>query len=108
MTQKIEGDTRARIAAFLPDAIAKALTSYQLFLEEGAHNDAKEFKAHHEACKVAIAHVELLIKLAQWADLPDPVAEDVNQQKMLKAVMGEAMKELSAYDGKDDQEEDDE
>lgn len=101
MTQKIEGDTRARIAAFLPDAIAKALTSYQLFLEEGAHTDAKEFKAHHDACKVAIAHVELLIKLAQWADLPDPTAEDINQQKILKAVMCPAIEELEDYNRKE-------
>jgi hypothetical protein len=105
MTQKIEGDTRARIAAFLPDAIAKALTSYQLFLEEGAHNDAKEFKAHHDACKVAIAHLELLIKLAQWADLPDPTAEGHNHQKMLEGVIGAAMEELHDYNRKEDTDE---
>lgn len=105
MTQKIEGDTRARIAAFLPDAIAKALTSYQLFLDEGAHSDAKEFKAHHDACKTAIAHVELLIKLAQWADLPDPTLDNVNHHKMLQAVMGEAQEELNEYKQKEDADE---
>lgn len=65
----IEKDTREAIAAFLPGAIAAALLSYSRFLEEQAtkedQTEAKDFKAHHDACKVAIAHIELLLKLAK-------------------------------------------
>ncbi|MAY99507.1 MAG: hypothetical protein CMH32_03145 [Micavibrio sp.] len=69
---KIEEETRRQIAHFLPDAIAKTLQSYKDFYDSDAgFESAKEFSAHHSACKAAIAHVELLIKLAKWADLPD-------------------------------------
>lgn len=65
----IEKNTQEAIAAFLPGAIAAALLSYSRFLEEQATQedptDAKNFKAHHDACKVAIAHIELLLKLAK-------------------------------------------
>lgn len=64
----IEMEMREAIVAFLPGAIAAALLSYSRFLEEQTTReeqpDAKSFKAHHDACKVAIAHIELLVKLA--------------------------------------------
>jgi hypothetical protein len=97
MTQKIEEQTRTRIAAFLPDAIAQALTSYHHFSKNRAGSEAKEFAAHHSACKVAIAHIELLIKLARWAELPDARAENGNQQILLAAMMQEAEEELADY-----------
>lgn len=101
MTDKIEDDTRKRIATFLPDAIAQALTSYHRFSQQDAPEEAKEFSAHHSACKVAIAHIELLIKLARWADLPDAKAENGNQQILLAAMMQEAEEELEAYKNKE-------
>lgn len=94
---KIEEKGRIQIAAFLPDAIARALTSYHRFSKQDAPSEAKEFSAHHSACKVAIAHIELLIKLAKWADLPDAKAEDGNRQIILAAMMQEAQEELEAY-----------
>lgn len=97
MTKKIEDDTRKRIAAFLPDAIARALTSYHEFSKRNTGDDAKKFTEHHSACKVAIAHIELLIKLAKWADLPDARAENHNQQIVLAAMIQEAEGELQAY-----------
>lgn len=97
MTQKIEEQTRQQIAAFLPDAIALALTSYHRFSRQEPGEGAKEFSAHHSACKVAIAHIELLIKLARWADLPDTHAGTHNQQILLAAMMQEAQEELDAY-----------
>lgn len=93
----IEGGMRTRIAEFLPDALASALTSYQLFLQREHAEDPKNFKAHHDACKVAIAHVELLIKLAQWADLPSAQVEDESHQKMLAAMIQNAQSELAQY-----------
>ncbi len=102
MRNTIEENTRRRIATFLPDAIARALTSYHRFSrsEGGAADEdtsPKDFSAHHSACKVAIAHIELLIKLARWADLPDAKAEDHNNQIILAAMMQEAEEELRAY-----------
>ena len=94
----IEAGMRADIAAFLPNAIQSALESYQSFSEEEASDPkatkAKSFKDHHDACKVAIAHIELLIKLAKWADLPDPKVEDENQQAMLQSLIEKGQAEL--------------
>lgn len=94
MTQT-QDETRKQIAEFLPEAIATALTSYQLFLigDEGNKN-AKDFKAHHDACKVAIAHLELLIKLAQWADVPSQGALDEASTRMMGAILSRGQEEL--------------
>ena len=99
---KIEDASRARIAEFLPDALLKAMRSYQEFVarEDAAAADgkaaAKAFSEHHSACKVALAHIDLLLKLARWADLPDPADEDANRRMILEAVIGEAESELRA------------
>jgi len=97
MSTKIEDLSRKQISRFLPDAIAQALTSYHRFSEQPVPEAAKEFSAHHSACKVAVAHIELLLKLARWADLPDAQAEDHNNQIVLSAMLQEAEEELSKY-----------
>ena len=93
--QKIEDDTRRRIAAFLPGAIAKALGSYELFSGQDAPDEAKEFTAHHNACKVAIAHIELLIKLARWADIP---IEGEGCDAQLATIIQAAQSEVADYE----------
>lgn len=98
-SEKIEQETRAQIAGFLPRAIATALASYDLFLGRDVPENAKEFKAHHDACKVAIAHIELLIKLAQWADLPDAESEDEGHKNALAAMIAAAQAEVEKNGG---------
>ena len=95
----IEARTRRDIAAFLPHAIQTALDSYQKFseaqiIDSNSNPTSQEFKAHHDACKVAIAHIELLIKLAKWADLPDPELEDRDQQALLQSIIENGNYEL--------------
>ena len=97
MNQSIEDTSRAQIASFLPDAIAKALTSYHKFMDAPHESEAKAFSAHHGACKAAIAHIELLLKLARWADLPDARTGSSNEQIMLAAMVQEAEEELRNY-----------
>lgn len=106
MIDKIEQAGREQIATFLPDAIAKALTSYHRFADSSIPDDPKGFSAHHGACKVAIAHVELLLKLARWADLPDAAVADQNTQVILSAMMAEANEKLAEYNQSLEQEED--
>ena len=98
---QIEVQTRQDIAVFLPGAIQAALESYQMFSEAQITDDAstpssQAFKAHHDACKVAIAHIELLIKLARWADLPAPELENEKAQKLLQGLMQNAQAELDS------------
>lgn len=60
---------RERITKFLPQALHAAIDSYHKFSDFDVPNDTKSFSAHHTAAKIAIAHIELLIKLAAWADI---------------------------------------
>lgn len=102
MTHTIEGASRAQIAHFLPDAIAAALRSYQTFSEREVTGEPKDFKDHHTACKVAIAHVELLLKLARFVDVPGANANDA---AILSVMMQEAEETLRHYNtGEEDDE----
>ena len=94
MTNKpptIEAQTRARIAATLPHAIERAIASYHQFYDQPTPSEAKDFSSHHTACKAAIAHIELLLKLARWADLPDENKGDTD----LAAILAKAREELN-------------
>lgn len=96
---QIEARTREDIAAFLPGAIQSALASYISFSMDQAttpneKQTSKEFKDHHDACKIAIAHLKLLIDLAKWADLPTPEMQDEVQQSHLAALINAANAEL--------------
>lgn len=59
---------RATIAGHLPEAFQAAIDSYRAFYDQPLPEDAKAFSAHHAACKAAIAHLQLLIKLAAWVE----------------------------------------
>lgn len=62
---ELEEDMRLRVSVFLPEAMARALESYEAFLAHQHLSEPKDFKAHHDACKTAIGHLDLLIKLAE-------------------------------------------
>ena len=95
----IEQDTRAQIAGFLPDAIATALQSYKNFyIGEAVFETAKEFSAHHAACKAAIAHIELLIKLAKWADIPQEGRDEDAKLTLLLASAQAELKKIKAQE----------
>lgn len=58
---------RERLKGELPGRIAQAIASYDAFAGTEPPLDAKGFAAHHAACKSALAHMDLLVKLARWA-----------------------------------------
>lgn len=105
---KIEDATREQIAEFLPEAIRLAVISYRNFMqsEEDLDKDGniitREFVDHHKSAKVAISHIELLIKLAKWADLPDTALEGEEQAKQFASLMEVAEAELKSYQGEDE------
>lgn len=67
--ERIEEATRKQVAAWLPGALESTLGSYHRFSGQEAPLGAKEFLEHHKAGQVAVAHINLLLKLAQWADV---------------------------------------
>lgn len=98
-TQKnitIEHSTRQQIAEFLPEAISLAVASYRTHM--GTPIDAKGFESHHKQAKVAISHIELLIKLAKWADLPDKEIVGDTEANYLQGLMTKAEAEINAYE----------
>jgi len=73
MPQKLEGDMRGQIAEFLPKALETALDSYRIFSDQVVKKKDEEnteplkpteFKSHHDACKMALSHLQLLLKVA--------------------------------------------
>lgn len=109
---KLESGMRERVSKFLPRALETALLSYHEFSEEqatapenteeiGKDEKAKNFKAHHDACKVALAHIELLLKLARLADLPDPNGEDDKARAHMVSLIESAQRELNEKRGQE-------
>ncbi len=96
MTKKdIDLKTQKEISVFLPSAISKTLNSYEEFITTNEKQDAKNFSAHHTACKAAISHLELLLKLAQWAHLPEVGGGDEAQN--LAIMLSKAKNKVMAH-----------
>lgn len=97
---KIEAHTRAQIIKFLPIAIRRALSSYRNFTGKQPTHDPKDFKDRHGASKVAVAHIQLLIKLAEWADLPEGLGKEAASgisQEDLGAMIQSASAEIKDH-----------
>ncbi|MCK5385232.1 MAG: hypothetical protein KAJ29_06600 [Alphaproteobacteria bacterium] len=98
---EIQNYTREQIAEFLPDALEIALASYKKFSNMPATEEPSKFKARHDASKVAVSHIQLLMKLAQWADLPEDPTEVLGEdkQEQLRRMIENAGCEVKAYTG---------
>ena len=92
-----EAEMRARISRFLPKALETAMASYRAFSRQKISDDPIAFKKHHDACKVSVAHIELLIKLARWAKLPDDNLNDKQAQKEMHKLMQSAQGEIDSF-----------
>ena len=99
MTDKEKFSMREALTDSLPDAIAKALGSYRNFMKQAIPEEAKEFSAHHNAAKVAIAHIELLCKLGKLAELDLAETQEGHETALLD-MLKKAEKELDAYKSK--------
>ncbi len=58
-----------------PD-LDQAIRSYHAFKQEKMPEDPKGFTAYHNACKSALMHIALLLKLIQGAPSPSSVADN--------------------------------
>jgi hypothetical protein len=96
--EKIEAHSRTQIAKFLPNALSVVLKNHQEFLKEKMPTEVADYKKHQEACKVALAHIQLLTKLAAWADIIDPSVEQARKQTELNEDVVRARREIEAYD----------
>ncbi len=90
MNDEISAQEREDIATFLPAAISRAVESYRNFSEKLTSGDAKNFSEYHKACKAALAHIELLLKLAEGVNL-----ENLEEGNLLKSTVSEAIQEYA-------------
>jgi len=99
----IENATREQIAEFLPEAIELAVASYKQYMtakeviDKDGNVSEPKFVDLHKNAKIAISHIELLIKLAKWADLPDKAIIGDKEADYLNGLMVIAEAEIGAY-----------
>ena len=53
------------LSASLKSGLSRAVQSYEEFKEQDIPYDAKGFAAYHNACKSALMHIALLLKMSQ-------------------------------------------
>lgn len=93
-------EVRILLCEALPGLIQETAQSYETFIWTDVPEDAKGFAAHHAACKAALSHVELLTKLARWAQNTEegsvvPLSEDEEIAGLLAGARA-ALKELDS------------
>jgi hypothetical protein len=94
---------KALVAAQVDQAIERAIASYQAFAKEQPHGtDAKEFAAHHAACKAALAHLDLLLKIARITETPAPGAGDPHDDRL--ALVAQAREAVGAAGASEEEE----
>lgn len=78
MTVRIDEATCAQVAKFLPEAIRRAFDMYYEYIksdwkigagEKESRAPDKLFADHNAACKTALSHIELLLKLGTTAGI---------------------------------------
>jgi hypothetical protein len=77
-TSKLTAETEEQLKHSLPDAMQIAILSYQDFADKGQQDGKASdyFKGYHNACRAALTHIELLLKLARLVDALDDDQED--------------------------------
>ncbi len=90
---------RQTLAGSLPGHIQAAVAGYEDFTSGPPPGDAKGFAAWHAAAKAALAHVDLLVKLARWAAGGADTSEDDGVDGLLRQAR-------AALDGLDEEEDD--
>ena len=94
-------ELREQLAKDLAGSLKRALASYHRFSACRVADDPKSYAAYQSGCRAALAHIHLLIKLADWAgsDLKSDPAEISDAD--LDHLLSEARTALSAEDDSD-------
>ena len=88
---------RQRLAGILPARIHAAIAGYEEFTAAIPPVEAKAFAAWHAAAKSALAHVDLLVKLAHWAEAEVFEAE-AKAETAVEYLLAQARAALDALD----------
>jgi len=89
-----------QITEAMLDGLRVALDNYQNILTmplEGKAGLIKKFGEREDACRKTLAHIQLLLKLAVIAGLPNVAAKNHNNQIVLAALIQESETEVRNY-----------
>lgn len=103
MTDELEALKRS-LTGLLPGRISKAVERYDEFAFQLPNETAKEFAAHHAACKAALSHIDLLVKLLRWAagEAKETEAADLTEADLLARARAALEKEGGCGDEEED------
>ncbi len=88
------------VSAEIERAIERVISSYQAFASSAPiATDAKDFAAHHAACKAALAHLDLLLKIAKITEVPTTGGQGEDERL---ALVAEARAAVCADDVRED------
>ena len=87
-------DKKEDLSGAWSEYLNKAIKDYHLFATQVTPMEAKEFTAHHNACKAALAHILMIQKLMQPKENK---SEDLNFFDLLE----QARKETNEPDNND-------
>ena len=91
---------RAQISAQLEAAATRVIESYRTFMnDEPEAGDARAFAARHAACKAALAHLDLLMRLARLVGV-EPEAVEASEEEA--RLIAEAREALAGEEDSDD------
>ncbi len=94
MTKILDEKIREQIKEFLPRALARTMKSYEDFVEDRLTENQKEnFAENHKNANLAIKHIEVLVKLAGIAEIPDATGDGME----LAALLQQASAEMDKY-----------
>lgn len=84
MTDELEVLKRMLRSA-MPKRIGEAVARYDDFALTDPGETARDFAAHHAACKAALTHIDLLVKLLRWAadEVRDEAQEELGETELL-------------------------
>ena len=99
MTDDAWEGLRHDLVARLPRLLDKALSTYAYFASTTPPEGARDFAAFQANCRAALAHIHLLIKLAQWARSTAEVGsgDDPGDDEGIHRLIEEAEAALDQY-----------
>ena len=92
---------RRDLAANLPRLLSRALETYKRFSAAPVDEDAKSFAAYETVCRAALAHVHLLVRLADWARLSEGDPRCEMEDRPLRRLVEEAEAAFQGEDSED-------
>jgi len=75
---------RAELTEALRDAIDQLFASYTRFASDPPNGDAKKFSDHHAACRSALVHLDLLMKIAKLAGADSSSADNTATRRLIR------------------------